>query len=111
MSIITRTPKKLTQSALSNVATAYYTTSADTTTQVTEIWLVNTNASTARTVTMYTHGLTSTNITAIITIQPNTTALFGNSRIVLTETETLGFKQDTGTDVIASVYGIEEVTS
>ena len=108
---ITRTPKKLAQSALSTTATTYYTVPANAVTQATEIWLVNTNTTTTRTVTIYVHGLTTNNTLSIVAIPPNGNALYSNSRIVLATTEVLGAKQDIGTDVIMTIYGIEQVTS
>jgi len=111
MSTITRTPKKLSQSALSSSATAYYTTPSFTETQITEIWLKNNNITTTRTVTVYAHGLTDSNILFTLSISANGSALISNSRIVLATTEVLGAKIDTGTDVIMTTYGIEEVTS
>jgi len=109
MSLGDRTPKKLYQGALSTTATAIYTTPANTRTQITEIWIANTNTTTIRNVTLYAHGLATANILIPLTpIALSGLQMLDNTKIVLLATETIGFKQDIGTDVIVTIYGIEE---
>ena len=109
---VTRTPKKLAQTALSTTVTARYTAPAATVTQITEIWLANTNTTTARTVALYAHGTAANNtLIQAIKIPANGTKGIDGSKIVLAAGEVLAGKQDAGTDVILTAYGIEEVTS
>ena len=102
-----RTANKLAQVTLSTTATALYTTEVFTTTQVTEIWMANTNTTTERTVTLYAHGLATTNIISTIIIPASSAAPISNARIVLNYGEVLGAKVDTGTDVTLTAYGIK----
>ena len=107
---ITRSAKKLVQSALSTSASAKYTSPANTKTQVTEIWLANTNTTTARKVTLYAHGVAAGNtILQDLEITAKGTVILDNCKIVLEATEVLAAKQDAGTDVILTAYGIQEV--
>lgn len=104
-----RTAKKLIQTALGVTATALYTTPVSTTTQITEMWIANTG-STSRTVTLYAHGTSSENmILAGLEVSGNGSQLISDAKIVLSETEVLAAKQDVGTDIILTAYGIEEV--
>ena len=105
------TPKKLFQGAISATATAKYTCPASNRAQVCEIWLANTGT-TDRTVTVYTHGVLDANIIANgIILKAGESKCLADNKIILIATETLGFKQDTGTDVITSAYGYEEQVS
>ena len=109
MALGDRIPKKLFQGALSTVATAAYTAPANTRTQVTEIWIANTNTTTIRNVTVFAHGLATANtLIPLSPIAANGLQMLDGTKIVLTATETVGFKQDVGTDVIVTIYGIEE---
>jgi len=104
-----RIPKKLFQGAISTIATDVYTAPADTRTQVTEIWIANINTTTIRNVTLYAHGLLVANtLIPISPISANGLQMLDSTKIVLTAAETIGFKQDVGTDVIVTIYGIEE---
>lgn len=104
------TPMRLAQSALSTTMTARYTTPTSRRAQVTEIWLANNNTTTARKVVIAAHGTASTNmIIPEIEIPANGTKVISGSKIVLTAAEVLAAKQDVGTDVILTAYGIEEV--
>jgi len=110
MAIGDRIPKKLFQGALSTVATAVYTAPAGTRTQVIEVWLANTNTTTIRNVTIFAHGLATGNtLIPLYPVAANGLQMLDGAKIVLTATETIGFKQDVGTDVIVTIYGIEEV--
>ena len=104
-----RIPKKLFQGALSTAVTAVYTAPADTRTQITEIWIANNNTTTIRNVTVFAHGLVSGNILIpLLPVPLSGLQMLDEAKIVLTATEVIGFKQDVGTDVIVTIYGIEE---
>jgi len=108
---VTRSAKKLAQSALGTEAAAVYTSPANTVTQVTEIWLANTNTTTARKVAIYAHGTAAGN-TLIPELEiPAKGTKIVNAKIVLAAAEVFSAKQDTGTDVIITAYGVQEVTS
>lgn len=107
-----RSAKKLAQTALSNSMVARYTSPASTKTQITEIWLTNTNTTTARTVTLRAHGTASANtLLQEISIGAKETVIIDGCKIVLEATEGLAASQDAGTDIILTAYGIQEVTS
>lgn len=109
MATITRTPKKILQSALSTTATFYYTPPANGNTQITEIWISNTGTNT-RLVTLYAHGLTTNNTISTISLTSGGSALISNAKIILLANEVFGAKQDVGTDIVVTAYGIEEIT-
>jgi hypothetical protein len=109
---VTRRGKKLAQTALSSAVTARYTSPANTATQVTEIYLTNTNTTTARKAGLYAHGTAGTNVLIPeIEIAANGAEVLSNLKIWLEAGEVLAAKQDDGTDVIMTAYGIQEVTS
>lgn len=102
------TPKKLFQGATGTTATANYTCPASYRAQVCEIWLANTGT-TDRTVTIYAHGVTTTNIVACgIVIKAGESKCLADNKIILAASETLSFKQDVGTDINVTCYGYEE---
>lgn len=104
-----RTPKRIAQSALSASVTSRYIAGAGVTTQITEIWLVNTG-STDRSVTLYQGGITNENMIANgISVPANGMTLLQDLKIVVAAGQTLAAKQDAGTDVTMTAYGIEEV--
>lgn len=106
------TPKKLFQGAISATATAKYTVPAGCRAQIVEIWADNQNETIARKLSIFAHGLTSTNQLAHnIEISADSSKIVSDNKIILAAGETLGFKQDTGTDVNITVYGIEEQVS
>ena len=104
-----RTAKLLAQNALSTTITAQYTTPASTRAQVTEIYLANTGA-TSRTINIYANGTYSTN-SVIVGLAVNGTAsvVIQDTKIVLNAAKVIAAKQDTGTDVIMTIFGVEEV--
>ena len=105
-----RSAKKLAQTALSTTMAARYTSPAGTVTQVTEIWLTNTNTTTVRTVTLRAHGTAAGNTLADrIEIPARDTAIIDGCKIVLEAGDVLAASQDAGTDVILTAYGIQEV--
>ena len=93
------TSKKLFQGALSNSAGAKFTNTNGKTAQVCEIYLVNTGT-VARTVTLYAHGTAAANTIAVLSIDAGGCVILQDLKIILTGTEVLAAKQDTGTDVI-----------
>ena len=104
------TAKKLGQTALNTTATTIVTGVAGGSSQITEIWLTNTNSTTARTVKIYAHGTATANtLVEELSLDAKASKIFNNAKIVLAAGETLSALQDTGTDVIATAYGIEEV--
>lgn len=104
------TPKKLCQSVIATSMAAVYTVPASTITQVTEIWITNTNVTTARVVSLAVHGTAAGNtILAPLSLAANETKVISNCRIVLSATEPLAAKVDAGSDVNIAAYGIEEV--
>lgn len=103
------TLKKMYQGTLSTSVIAKYTCPADTQAQVVDILLVNQNATTVRKVSVYAHGTASINIIYNnIEIPAADGVSIGVNRIILEAGEVLAFKQDVGTDVVATIYGIEE---
>lgn len=104
------TPLRLAQTALSATIAAVYTTPASRRTQITEIWLANTNTTAARRVTLRAHGTAATNtILPSIEIAANGTQIIDGSKIVLAAGQIFAAMQDAGTDVILTAYGVEEV--
>ncbi|MCQ4363131.1 hypothetical protein KQR54_18705 [Mycobacterium gordonae] len=109
MAVGDRVPTELSApSALSATATAKFTnTSASYRTQILEIWLCNTGA-TARTVSLYKNGTATSNmISNSIALDPGASVVI-STHLVLTGTQVLAAKQDTGTDVNIAAYGIVE---
>lgn len=103
--------KKIFQGAISATATAKYTVPASSMAQVCEIWLANTGT-TDRTVTIYAHGIATNNIIACgIVIKAGESQCLADNKIILGAGETLGFKQDVGTDINITAYGYEEQVS
>lgn len=103
------TPKKLFQGALSTALLTRYTTPAGVRTQVTEIWIANTNTATERKVTINAHGTAVANtLHPALPVSANGTVVLDNCKIVLNASEVLALKQDVGADVVVTVYGIEE---
>jgi len=94
--------------ALSNIATVKFTnTSGAYRTEITEIWLANTSAST-RTVTLYKNGTATTNIIGSSISIPANGSIILPAHLVFTGTQTLAAKQDTGADCNIAAYGIVE---
>jgi len=105
-----RTAKKLAQTALSSSTTTIYTAPTSTSSQIVEIWIANNSVDTARTVTIYTHGTSSINILVPgLSIPALDFKTIDNSKIVLAAGETISMKQNTGTDITVTLYGVESV--
>lgn len=77
--------------------------------QISSIHLANTNASTARTVTLLHGGDATANIITYVTIQPNDSIIIQmpNCPIILKNSVTLKGYQDTGNDVNVLACGLE----
>lgn len=99
--------KKLFQGVLSNAVTARFTNTNGKTSYVSEIWLANTGT-TARTVTIYAHGASATNLIATVPVPASGFAVLQALKIILTGTEVLAAAQDSGTDITMSIYGGDE---
>lgn len=108
MAVGDRTPTELCLTTLSATATAVFTNaSASYRTQATQIFLANTGA-TQRTITLYKNGTATANVIANSIVIPANGSVVLDSKIVLTGTQTIGAKQDTGTDVNIAIYGVVE---
>ena len=109
MAVGDRTPKKLGQVSLNTSAvTIFANTSSSYRTQVLQLYIANTNTTTARYVTIYAHGTgTGNTIIQSMKLDAKASAIL-DTKIVLINTETISGLQDTGTDVIVTAYGIEE---
>jgi hypothetical protein len=92
---------------LTATAATYYTNTSTNRVQALEIWLCNTGA-TQRIVALFKNGLVAGNQIANSITLPANTATQIPSHLVLTGTQTLGAKQDVGTDVNIAIYGIVE---
>lgn len=102
------------QKALSNTATdSAIANSAGYETVITYISLTASSGSTKRTVTVYVGGTSAGNVVGVFDIDPtgNTgpkTVVLDNQAIVLQNTESIYFKQDTGTDINVLCCGKKE---
>ena len=109
---VTRTAKKLAQVALGNTMAAIYTSPTSTKTQIVEMWFANTSAATTRKISLAAHGTAAGNIIVPeLEIPANGTKVINASKVVLEASEALAAKQDAGADVIATLYGVQEVSS
>lgn len=104
------TLKKLFQGALSTIVTALYTVPATKQTQIIEMWVDNQNVTTDRKVNLYAHGTATTNrLSHNIPITKDTGISISDNKIILIAGEVFAMSQDIGTDVVVTIYGIEEV--
>lgn len=104
------TPKKW-QSTLNVVGSIVTVVTAPSTgSQISSINIMNTNTTTDRTVSIYVGGTgaSASNLWGVITVKANTNTLIAmpNSPIVLENAETLRMCQDTGSDVTATLCGL-----
>lgn len=103
------TAKRLAQSALSATVTSRYTASTGSTAQVTEIYLVN-GGTTDRKVDIHQGGTAMSNrIMRNILVPAEGFVLLQDLKIVVTAGQTLAARQDVGSDITMTLYGIEEV--
>lgn len=103
-----RIPTELCQSAITASAATYFTNaSASYRTQMSQIFLCNTGAS-SRIVTLYKNGVAVNNqIANSITLPANTSTII-DTKLVFTGTQTFSAKQDVGTDVTITACGVVE---
>lgn len=106
-------PKKLgSQVYLSTTVTAVYTAPANSRSQIVEIWIDNQNATTQRLIDIHAHGTGLGNrLNHKIPVAADTGRTISDMKVVLAPGEVLAMKQDTGTDVLVTIYGIEEQIS
>lgn len=104
-----RQARRLAQTALSGTAAAVYTAPASTTAQITEVYFANTGTA-SRTLTLYVNGTATTNTIVVgLAVAGTATQILSESKIVIPPSTIFAAKQDTGTDIICTVFGIEEV--
>jgi hypothetical protein len=104
------TLKKLFQGALSATVTAIYTPVVTKQAQVVEIWADNQNITTDRKIDIYAGGTANINrLSHNILITKDTGINISDNKIILNAGEVFAMSQDVGTDVIVTIYGIEEV--
>ncbi len=102
------TAEKLAQTNLSDTATAIVTSPSGKKTQISSIFLVNTG-SVDRVVSIFAHGTADTNkILDGIVVAANGSTPIGDCKVILPSTEVLAAKQNTGTDIVMTVYGLQE---
>ena len=102
------TPSELCLAALGiTAATVITNAGASYRTQATQIFLANTGA-TERKVTLYKNGTATANIIASSIVIPAGGSVIIDTKLILTGAQTIGAKQDVGTDVNMAVYGIIE---
>jgi hypothetical protein len=101
---------KMSQGALSATVTAKVTASSGYQYIVKEIWLVN-SGTTDRIVSLYAHGSATANLLATIKVLASDCVILSDCAIVLDAAQVLYMKQDTGTDVTATIYGYTEATA
>jgi capsid protein len=108
MAVGDRSAKKLSQSALTSSLAAQVTGAVSKRTQITKLWITNTNTTTTRYVQLAAFGTATANQLANnIELAAKATILIENA-VVLEAGEILYAKQDTGTDVVITTFGIEE---
>lgn len=102
---------QLNYSWVESTITTLVTSPAATRTQITQIWVTNTNGSTTRDIKLYAHGTNSTNVLmAKIAVTAEETVRVDDMKVVLAAGETMSAIQNSNTeDVIVTVYGVEEV--
>lgn len=104
-----RFARRLAQTALSTTTAAVYTVPTSTTAQVTEIYFANTGA-TARTVNVTVGGTFSTNSVIVgLTVGGTASVILQDTKIVGAANSIVAARQDAGTDIIMTLFGIEEV--
>lgn len=103
------TAKRLAQSALSTSVTNRYTAPTGATAQITEIYLVN-GGTTDRKVDIHQGGTAVGNrIMRNILVPAEGFVLLQDLKIVVAAGQTLAARQDVGTDITMTLYGVEEV--
>ncbi|MHB8077420.1 hypothetical protein [Desulfosporosinus fructosivorans] len=108
MAIGDRIPKKLGQSVLNTTAVTLYTGQIGYRTQVLQIFVANTNTTTARYVKLMAYGTGVGNVLIQNLELPAKGSAVIDTKLVVLASETISALQDTGTDVTVTVLGIEE---
>lgn len=104
-----RAIKRLAQTALSTTVANRVTVSGSAIAQITQLFLAN-NGSTMRVVTLYHGGLADANrLVNGIEVAAGGSVVIDDLKVVVTSTLALAAKQDAGTDIILTAFGIEEV--
>lgn len=102
-------PKKLFQGPLSTAVTAVYTVPVGYRAHIADVLVVNQNTTTDRRFNIYAHGTASGNqIHRNVSVIKDSSAGMLENKIILTAGEVLAMSQDTGTDLIVTIYGYEE---
>jgi hypothetical protein len=108
MAIGDRIPTELCLTTLSSTAAAVFTNAgAAYRTQATQIFIANTG-STERKVTLYKNGTATANIIASLITIPAYGSIILDTKLILTGTQIIAAKQDTGADVNIAIYGVVE---
>lgn len=103
------TPKKFFQGPLSSAVTAVYTVSAGYRAHIVDVLVVNQNTTTDRKFNIYAHGITAGNqIHRNVPVVKDSSGGMIDNKIILNAGEVLAMSQDTGTDLIVTIYGYEE---
>lgn len=106
---INRTPNKLVQQYISDSQQQIYTSPQNTTTQIVEIWLANTDTLNELNVKLFAHGTTDQNLLSPnIDIQANGTVILSDCKIILEQQDYLAAEQDVQNKVILTQYGVEQ---
>ena len=104
------TNKKLAQSALSSTVSILCSGIADKTVEAHAIYFCNTST-TDRTVTTYAHGSADANMIMTLEVESGGFVAIPKDEFIVvlgSTSESLYAKQDTGTDITCTVYGLEE---
>ena len=104
-----RTPIKLAQQYISDTQQQVYTSPQNTTTQIVEIWLANTDSLNDINVKLYAHGTTDQNlILPNIDIEMNGTVVISDCKIILEQQEFLAAEQDIQAKIVITQYGVTQ---
>lgn len=109
MAIGAVTLKKLFQGPLSTMPTAVYTVPVGYQAHIVDVLVVNQNATTDRKFNIFAHGTAAGNqIHRNVPVTKDSSGGMIDNKIILNDGEVLAMSQDTGTDLIATIYGYEE---
>lgn len=103
-----RIARRLAQTALSSSIVSVVTSGTASTTQIVEVYITNTGT-TSRNVTFYANGTASTNtVITGLAVAGTSSVILEDKKIILGLSEVFYGKQDAGSDVIVTCYGVEE---
>ncbi len=101
--------KRLFQGALSTVVTTRYTVPVGKQATIVEIWVDNQNTTTDRMINIFAHGTAATNrLCHNIPITKDSGIVISDNKIFLDAGQVLALSQNIGTDVVVTIYGVEE---